>query len=94
MYYVYVLLSLKYKRLYIGFSNNPFKRRDQHNNGDVPSTKPYRPYKLIYYEAMLDKKDAMNREVYLKSGWGRRSLKKVIENYLSEYNLIEFNIIE
>jgi len=30
-------------------------RFEQHNNGESQSTKPFRPYKLIFYEAFLKK---------------------------------------
>jgi len=30
----------------------------------------------IFYEAFLNKTDAKNREKYLKSGYGRRTIKK------------------
>ncbi|MBI5872865.1 MAG: GIY-YIG nuclease family protein [Candidatus Omnitrophica bacterium] len=54
MYYVYVLLSLKDKKFYIGFSEDVKKRLADHNAGRNTSTKPRRPLKLIYYEAHLD----------------------------------------
>ena len=81
-YYVYILQSLKNKSLYIGYSGDLKKRINQHNNGESPATKPFTPYKLIYYEAFLDKADAKNREEYLKSGYGRRSISKMLYKYL------------
>ncbi|MBL7142328.1 MAG: GIY-YIG nuclease family protein [Candidatus Pacebacteria bacterium] len=83
MYYVYILQSLKNKSLYIGYTTDLKKRFKEHNDGKSVATKPFRPYKLIFYEAFLSQKDAKNRELYLKSGWGLRSLKKILRNYLS-----------
>jgi len=77
MYYVYVLLSQKKKSLYIGYTKDLKKRLIDHNSGKSRATKPFIPYKLIFYEAFLSRKDAKAREVYLKSGWGLRSLKKI-----------------
>lgn len=80
MYYVYILKSLKDESLYIGYSANLKKRVFDHNNGLSKSTKHKRPYKLIYYEAFLDRVDAKHREIYLKSGWGFRSIRKILRN--------------
>ena len=59
MYYVYVLLSKKDKDFYVGFTDNVNRRLKDHNSGKVPSTQARRPFKLIYYEAHLSKKDAL-----------------------------------
>lgn len=83
MYYVYILQSQKDKSLYIGYTNNLEKRFKEHNQGYSIATKYKRPYKLIYYEAFLNSKDAKSREKYLKSGWGWRSIKKLLKNYLN-----------
>lgn len=81
-YYVYVLQSLINKSFYIGYTADLKKRLQEHNSGKSLATKPFRPYKLIFYEAFLSRKDAKNREVYLKSGWGIRSIKKTLKDYL------------
>ncbi len=72
MYYVYVLQSKKDSRLYKGFAGDLKKRLREHNDGLVRYTKPWRPWKLIYYEAYVVKEDAIAREKYIKSGWGKR----------------------
>lgn len=82
MYYIYILESQKDKSLYIGYSTDLKKRFNQHNAGKSSATKHKIPYKLIYYEAFLNKKDAKDREKYLKSGWGWRTIKKLLKNYL------------
>lgn len=82
MFYVYVLWSKSHDRLYVGYSSELRNRFQQHNQGISKATKLFRPYELIYYEAFVEKKDAKNREVYLKSGWGRRSLKKMLPNWI------------
>jgi len=83
-YYIYILQSQKDKSLYIGYTSNLRKRLKDHNNGKNKATRLSRPYKLVYYEAFLNKIDAKKREKYLKSGWGWRSIKKkLLANYLS-----------
>ena len=82
MYYVYVLKSLKDGRFYTGFTNDLKRRIDEHNKGSERSTKSRMPLKLIYYEACIDKKDAVARERYLKSGMEKRYIKNRIKCYL------------
>ena len=50
MYYTYVLLSEKDGKHYTGYTQDLKLRFQQHQNGEVESTKHRRPLKLIYYE--------------------------------------------
>ena len=85
MYYVYVLLSLKDGKLYIGFSGDLRARLIEHSDGLVVSTRNRRPLKLVYYEAYTDKKDAESREKYLKGGGkARNELKLRLRRSLKE----------
>ena len=83
MYYVYILQSIGDSSLYIGYTANLRKRFKEHNAGLSQATRFKRPYKLIFYEAFLDRIDAKHREVYLKSGWGFRSIKKLLKRSLN-----------
>ena len=83
-YYVYILQSLKNNSLYIGYTSDLKKRFTEHNSGLSQATKPFVPYKLIFYEAFLDRTDAKNRETYLKSGYGRKSIEKLLKRYLNK----------
>ena len=80
-YYTYILKSLKNNSLYIGYTSDLRKRFERHNKGLNKATKPFIPYKLIHYEAFLNRVDAKRREVYLKSGWGFKSIQKMLERY-------------
>jgi len=84
MYFVYIIESIKYKKLYKGFTTNISDRLNKHNQGKTYSTKPYAPYRLIYYEAFLHKDDAIQREKILKSKWGTKFLKRVLNNYFNK----------
>ena len=84
MFYTYVLMSEKNKEFYTGFTENLKVRIKEHESGSVKSTRNRRPLKLIYYEACLNEKDAINREKYLKTGFGRRFLRNRIETFLDE----------
>lgn len=68
--------------MYIGYTVDLKKRFKQHNSGESKATKPFAPYRLIFYEAFLNRIDAKNREKYLKGGYGRKSIKGMLKNYL------------
>jgi len=77
MYCVYLLKSLSKEETYIGSTNNLKGRFVEHNLGKVTSTKRYRPWRLLYYEAYIDERLAHLREQRLKSnGNAIRELKK------------------
>ena len=82
-YYVYVLQSEQDKKFYTGYTHNIQARINKHNSGKVVSTKNRLPVKLIYWEGCLNQKDALSREKYLKTGWGKRYIKNRIKNYLT-----------
>lgn len=82
-YYVYLLFSLKDKGFYIGFTADLKQRLVKHAKGEVTATKFRRPLKLIHYEYFINKEDAMAREEFLKSGFGRKQLKEVLKRTLS-----------
>jgi putative endonuclease len=84
MYYVYVLQSELDNRFYTGFTKDLEKRIEEHNGGLSRATKGRIPLKLVYYEFCLNLKDAMKRERYLKTTWGKRYIKNRISNYLKE----------
>jgi putative endonuclease len=84
MWYVYALESEKNKRLYTGSTSDLRRRLQEHNKkqGGIYTSKNG-PFKLIFYEAYLDKKDALKAEMFFKSGYGREVLKDKLENYLN-----------
>ena len=83
MYYVYVLENQADKSWYIGFTADIDKRPEEHNTGKGGrTTRLKKNWKRIYYEAYLNKNDALGREKFLKSGSGHRFLKKQLRHYL------------
>ena len=61
--------------IYVGLTDTVARRIDQHNKGQNRSTKAYKPFKLIYTEVFQTRKEAREREKYLKSGVGKEFLK-------------------
>ena len=85
MYYVYFLKSRKSDFFYVGSTHDLRERFREHNQRKNRSTKYYAPFKLIYYEAYLSKKDALLREEKLKHhGAVIGHLKKRVQNSLLE----------
>lgn len=71
MYYTYILLSSKSHIFYFGSTNDLQKRLNLHNAGEVKSTKPHLPWKLVWYGAFETEKQARDFERYLKTGSGK-----------------------
>jgi len=83
-YYVYTLLSLQDTKLYTGFSADLKNRLSQHARGGVISTRNRRPLKFIHYEYFTDQQDAKAREVFLKSGFGRKQLLQALKRTIGQ----------
>lgn len=84
MFYVYILQSEKDQSLYIGYTPELRQRFPKHNKKQVTATKDKTPWKIIYYEAYLERKDATGREKFLKSGAGWRFIKKQLKYYFNK----------
>ncbi|MBI4276564.1 GIY-YIG nuclease family protein [Candidatus Uhrbacteria bacterium] len=86
-YYTYVLLSLRDKKFYIGFTTDLVQRVRDHQRGNNVSTAKRLPCILIFYEAFLSKKDALRRERYFKTNKGKTTLRQMLREYLAELKL-------
>ena len=83
MFYTYVLQSKKNGIWYTGSNNNLRKRLKLHNDGKSTYTNKFKPWEIIYYEACNNKSDGESRELFLKSGMGKRYLKNRLRGFLS-----------
>ena len=76
-YYVYILTNKTDQVMYIGVTNDLYRRLYEHKNDLVEGfTKKYRVHKLVYFEQTNDVHSALTREKELK-GW-RRSRKNAL----------------
>lgn len=82
MYYFYVLQFIRNKKLYYGFTGNLKERIVEHKSGKSDFTARNGEFKLTFYEAYLDKKDAQQAERYFKTGHGREVLRDKLKHYL------------
>ncbi len=72
---VYALKSEEYNYIYVGQTLDVKQRIKRHNAGKEQTTKPYRPFYLIYQESFPTRMEARKREISLKSGYGKEFLK-------------------
>jgi len=77
---VYILKSLKDNRTYVGSTNNFERRLAEHNAGRVTSTKHRIPFKILFTEEFETSREAKKKELYYKSGAGRRKLKEYFKS--------------
>ncbi len=74
-YTVYVLYSSEHDRLYIGQTKDWDRREGEHQRGEVSSTRPYLPMRLVYREEVATRSESMKREKELKTSSGRRWIR-------------------
>ncbi|MEK7580193.1 MAG: GIY-YIG nuclease family protein [Patescibacteria group bacterium] len=79
---IYILKSGRDNKFYTGYTKNLKLRFEQHKRGLVESTKNRRPLKLIYFETCLSQKDAVRREKYFKTFYGKLFIKNRLKSYL------------
>jgi putative endonuclease len=78
MYFVYILLSEKLDRYYVGSTNNITDRIKRHNAGQGGYTKKGIPWKLIQTFEFQTRSEAVNLEMKIK--------KRGIKRYLLDIN--------
>ena len=76
-YIVYILFSEKYQKHYTGYTSNLELRLESHNKLGNDWTAKYRPWKLIFTKEYSDKAEAMQYEIWLKTGIGREFIKSI-----------------
>ena len=84
-YFVYILTNWNNHVLYIGITNDLYRRLYEHKNHLVDGfTKRYNVNKLVYFEITSDVKSAIEREKQLK-GWLRGKKIALIESQNPEW---------
>jgi putative endonuclease len=84
-YYVYILSS-ESRELYVGITNDLYKRVAQHRLALDPNsyTARHQTLRLVYCESTLDVLAAIQREKQIK-GWTRRRKLELIEQVNPEW---------
>jgi putative endonuclease len=84
-YCVYVLTSEVDGDLYTGFTTDLARRLSEHNDGRSLATAPRCPFRLLFCEYHTSKSDALKRESYLKTTAGKRTLRLICHDAISEF---------
>jgi putative endonuclease len=78
-YSTYILYSQSRDRYYIGYSQNPITRLEEHNSGATVSTRSGRPWQLVYQEDFDNKTQAIKRESEIKRKKSRKYIELLIK---------------
>ena len=83
-YWVYVMSNKTRSVLYIGVTNDLYRRYCEHRNGEIAGfAQKYRCHSLVYYEEYNLVEDAIAREKELK-GWSRLKKERLIATINSQ----------
>ena len=78
----YVLMGCDQRYLYKGACRDLYERLEDHRAGRATRTKNRRPLRLVHHEYCAMYEEALKRERYLKSGYGRIWLKRLVRKGL------------
>ncbi len=78
LYYVYLLLSLKCGKLYIGQTGNLLERFEYHNTGRSEYTKNKGPWALLAFKRFATRGEAMREEHRLKK---LKNKQRILEEF-------------
>ena len=79
-YWIYILSNNSRSSLYVGVTNDLYRRYMEHRNGIIEGfTKKYRCNSLLYYECYQNVEEAIFREKELK-GWSREKKMTLIKS--------------
>ncbi len=76
MYFVYILKSQKDNGIYIGKTNDLYRRLAEHNSGNVSSTKSRRPFIVLEYTQCITEREALTLEKECKKGYHREEIRR------------------
>ncbi len=79
MYVTYALYSIKFDKIYIGYTSDLIDRFHSHQKHSKKGfTCKFRPWEVIYVEFTDSKQIAMKREKQLKTSVGRKFIREQI----------------
>ena len=93
IYFVYINTNRKRGSLYIGITNNLYRRSLEHKEKKTKGfTAKYNINKLVYYEEFDNIWNALEREKQLKK-WRREKKNSLIESFNPEWKDLSDSII-
>jgi len=84
-HYVYIIESEINGTFYKGYSLNPLKRLDAHNDGETEYSAMKTPWKLVFLQSFASKKEALIRERVLKK-YSRSQIEQLLLSTKNELN--------
>jgi putative endonuclease len=80
MFYIYILYSETFDKYYIGYSDNPERRVNEHNTKAFNTfTKKHRPWKLAYsFPVSENRADTMKIEKFIKKQKSRKFIETIV----------------
>jgi putative endonuclease len=80
MFYLYILYSPSADKFYIGHTDDPFRRLDQHNNSPFNTfTSKYRPWEIVaLFQCGNTRSEAIVIEKIVKKNKSRKFIEKLI----------------
>ncbi len=81
MFYLYIIYSEHFDKFYVGSSQNPWNRLEQHNSWKHNTfTSKYRPWELVaVFEAGATRGQSEIAEKFIKKQKSRRLIEKLID---------------
>ncbi|NBA88890.1 GIY-YIG nuclease family protein [Emticicia sp. CRIBPO] len=86
MYFIYILQSQKDQSYYIGFSADPQERLNQHNKASTGYTSKKKPWTIVYQEEYPSKKEALDREKFIKLKKSKVFIQKLINTRSADFS--------
>ncbi|MDY0255099.1 MAG: GIY-YIG nuclease family protein [Tenuifilaceae bacterium] len=77
-YFTYILESELNGRYYVGSCEDVAARLKRHNEGATPSTKPYRPWRVVWTQQLDSRAEALKREREIKRMKSRLYIERLI----------------
>ena len=81
MFFVYIIQSLKDNSFYVGQCEDLDKRISKHNDCFSRYTSGKIPWRLVYFEILESRTEAIKRETEIKKRKSRLYLEKLIHNW-------------
>ena len=80
-YTTYILQSEQDNSYYIGQTEDIEKRLEYHNKGLSKYTSTKTPWKIVYFEEFETRKEAIQRELFLKKQRNKAFYNRLIKNW-------------
>jgi putative endonuclease len=75
-HFVYIIESSSSGKWYYGYTTNPEKRVDFHNQGLNVSTRNNGPWRMIFLQQFQSKKEALQFELHLKKSKNKDFIRR------------------